>query len=930
MKLSGLMDRLLRGGWGTASFLFGAILLCLFLPAIIPGKVLFSNDGPLGELMAACHAMPGRFSGCWADLNSVGLDTGPAAPGLTFILQWLLGPVYFSKFYAFTSLLLLGLGSWCFFRELGLSMLACVAGGMAMMLNSSCFSVACWGVAAHDLAVAMTFLAMAALARVKPGHTLLRLALAGFAVGEAVVEAADVGAILSLVVVLFMVFQTLHQQGDRVKNMAVGLGRLGVVTALAFFLAAQSVQGLIQFSIHNVQGTAQDSQTKADRWHWATQWSLPKAEVLGLVVPGLFGYRMDTPNGGNYWGNMGRDAAWDTFLENGSQGPPPLGFIRYTGGGNYVGALTALVGLWAVGTLLLRKNPVFDRRLRGWVIFYSGLAIVSLMLALGHYAPFYHLFYQLPYVSTIRNPTKFLYVFDVAMGVLFALGLDAMDRRYMSSKELGVAAGGKGTPGWLGRAGRLERHGVLACGALALAGIFAWMAYASHRSDLVEYLQSVRLISLADSDADFSIRAAGWGAAFLTGAACLIIFLKTGAFSGKRRSLGALVILVFLLVDLGRANLPWIVPVDYKEEYSSNPVLDYLRQQPYDQRVVLVPMQLPPPLALIRNLYKVEWLQHQFPFYDIQAFDMVSIPRLPEDLAAYQKQYDPTQTTNSLIPILRAWQLTNTRYMLGPSELETVWEDNSNLFQHPLKPLIQFDIVPKANAPYQTHDPGDFTVSISANGLFSLFEMGNMLPRACVYSHWENDTQDKSVLDKLFNPTFNPETEVIVDEAAPDCPSTNATDLVAAAKMQQYSPKDVVLQAQSGTTSILMLNDRYDPAWKVWVDGQAAHLLRCNFLMQGVQIPPGLHKVEFKFLPPPGLRNISLAGVFTALTCLVGLLMMVMLSPQTKPQPGIAPAPDPSPVLVSPRELPPQNQKQKSNQNPRTRQARRNGKESKG
>src|SRR5438034_6227718 len=32
-----------------------------------------------------------------------------------------------------------------------------------------------------------------------------------------------------------------------------------------------------------------------------------------LIIPGFFGCRMDTPNGGNYWGAMGRDASWDSY-----------------------------------------------------------------------------------------------------------------------------------------------------------------------------------------------------------------------------------------------------------------------------------------------------------------------------------------------------------------------------------------------------------------------------------------------------------------------------------------------------------------------------------------------------------------------------------------------------------------------------------------
>ena len=53
----------------------------------------------------------------------------------------------------------------------------------------------------------------------------------------------------------------------------------------------------------------QDSATKEKQWNFATQWSLSKAETLRVLIPGLFGYRMDTPEGGNYWGKVGQDMA---------------------------------------------------------------------------------------------------------------------------------------------------------------------------------------------------------------------------------------------------------------------------------------------------------------------------------------------------------------------------------------------------------------------------------------------------------------------------------------------------------------------------------------------------------------------------------------------------------------------------------------------
>ena len=370
MKGPSIIAKLLTGNWRGTSVLLLLLLCGLFYGVFIPGYTLFSNDGPLSELVTASHRLPERFTGCWQDLNSVGFNGGSAAPDISFSLQWLLGPVLFSKFYAIISLFLLGISAWIFFRQSRLTLLACSLGALAAMLNSTLFSVASWGISAHVLTIAMFFLALAAMINTSSGLGWLRLILAGFAIGMGVTEGADVGAIFSLYFAAFVVYQAWTAEGQRVRNLATGVGRLTVVVICAVFLSAQAIFGLVT-TVEGVAVTTQQSVHQTDinnagenngdennstetlnaqkRWDWATQWSLPKRELLSLVVPSLFGNRMDTPNGGSYWGMMGRDANWQRFLDAGGQGTPPHGFMRYTGGGNYIGVLVALIAIWAAG-----------------------------------------------------------------------------------------------------------------------------------------------------------------------------------------------------------------------------------------------------------------------------------------------------------------------------------------------------------------------------------------------------------------------------------------------------------------------------------------------------------------------------------------------------------------------------------------------------
>ncbi|MEI7436828.1 MAG: hypothetical protein WCL16_08495 [bacterium] len=71
----------------------------------------------------------------------------------------------------------------------------------------------------------------------------------------------------------------------------------------------------------------------------------------------------------------------------------------------------------------LNPAPAWSAR-RSEILFWSAAALIALLPAYGKYFPLYALFYQLPIVNNIRNPNKFLQVFQLCLGILAAYGLD--------------------------------------------------------------------------------------------------------------------------------------------------------------------------------------------------------------------------------------------------------------------------------------------------------------------------------------------------------------------------------------------------------------------------------------------------------------------------------------------------------------------------
>src|SRR5262249_8573724 len=109
---------------------------------------------------------------------------------------------------------LLGFGAYFFFRRSGMGALASVLGGLGACLTTNFFSDGCWGAAPAVVAFAMDFLALGALAKRDSLPFWVAPALAGLAVGFNVMEAADIGALFSVLVAAYVIYKSLVDETD--------------------------------------------------------------------------------------------------------------------------------------------------------------------------------------------------------------------------------------------------------------------------------------------------------------------------------------------------------------------------------------------------------------------------------------------------------------------------------------------------------------------------------------------------------------------------------------------------------------------------------------------------------------------------------------------------------------------------------------------
>lgn len=855
--------------WQSLAVLFGLLLtvaILSFSGILWPEVSVFANDGPFGRSASICFRTPEAFTRIWSDLNWLGNSGGNMSPDFTSLLYWLLGPLGFSRYYAPATLFVLGVAFWFLGRCLGFRPPACVLLGLAASLNSDYFSLAAWGLGTLPLCVAMSALAVGTVASpVRPAWA--RWPLAGVFVGIAVMEGFDNGAIFSVFVAAFAVWWTVVRNGLSAKAWGLGFAGTAVVALVAAMTAANILVTLVQTQITGIVGTKQDPESKAAQWNFATSWSFPKKEVVRFLVPGIMGYRLDTAEGGAYWGEVG---------------PTGTAQSRHNGNGQYPGIILLLVAAWAIARAAIsgHRQP-FSAAERKMIAFFAGGALLSLLIAFGRFAPFYQIVYQLPYFSTIRIPLKFLHVTQFCLLVLFGYGLEGMIRMYAGEgRRIAVGLGDQLRRGWRG-ASDFEHGWTLGVGLFAVLCVAGAMTFTGYKTQLADYLATLPYYGVP-ATAGFAIREVWLFVLVLAGSILALVTVQSGWFVGRGSAAMCGLLGVILVLDLLRAVTPWVVTYNRERRYQTNPVLEVLRQKPWEHRISgFVDPHRGMPLAggatddpwlSIHHL----WIEQLFPYFNIQTLDISQMPREPELDAAYFKNFRPANATQ--LPLAgRLWQLTNTRYILASRGSAGQLNQAFDPARQRIREVMAFGAAakpgssgPKASIPQeQFYD--DVTVVAATNGPYALFEFSGALPRVMLHSRVEVLPDDAAVLSRIRDAAFDPTTAVVLPASSGLTARTNGT--VGTAVISSYRSDRLVISVDGPSPGVLLLNDRWDPGWRVTVDGKPAGLLRANHLMRGVEVAAGRHEVIFEFRLPLTSLWISLPTLFVALV--LGVIVSV-------------------------------------------------------
>lgn len=335
--------------------------------------------------------------------------------------------------------------------------------------------------------------------------------------------------------------------------------------------------------------------------------------------------------------------------------------------------------------------------------------------------------------------------------------------------------------------------------ALGVSILGLWIL-SSSKDDLSRYLEHNGFSAeMAPKMAAFCIKEVVLSIVILAASAGVVIGIFSGAWSGSRATWAWVFLGGIMIFDLARSDAPWVRYYDYTQVYSMNPVVDFLRQKPWEHRVMsrLSPTG-PYDIAGAENLGALchWWLENDYLANNIESLEIDQAPRLPDLDRNYIGAF-MVRSDKDLSPPVRMWRLTNTRYLLADARVT----DALNQMAEPrnsFRNVMLMDIVPKREGE-PIHDAGDLTVKTNDNGHVALIEFTQALPRAKLYANWQS-ADDATALGKLNSPEFDPTKTVLIagDTPLAQKPAQPEADAGTVA-ITSYQPRDVKLQANAKT-----------------------------------------------------------------------------------------------------------------------------------
>ena len=133
-----------------------------------------------------------------------------------------------------------------------------------------------------------------------------------------------------------------------------------------------------------------------------------------------------------------------------------------------------------------------------------------------------------------------------------------------------------------------------------------------------------------------------------------------------------------------------------------------------------------------------------------------------------------------------------------------------------------------------------------------IYSNGWAVPRVFVVDRQRVAPDDDRALAAIVAPAFRPRRVAVTERPVAGVPQAGpraGSAPAGSARLVSYGDERVAVEARTRRPGVLVLTDTAFPGWKARVDGSSVPVLRVDYLLRGVRLAPGRHRVEFRYEP---------------------------------------------------------------------------------
>jgi len=555
---------------------------------------------------------------------------------------------------------------------------------------------------------------------------------------------------------------------------------------------------------------AQTSRVR-ESYAYVTQYSLPLDHLILLLFPYWFGSPINESYSGqwNFWEMSG-----------------------------FVGVLPLVVGVVA----MVQTRGRVPR-------YFSLLALLSLVLALGGSTPLYRLLAHVPGFNLFRCPARYLYLFSFSLALLSGFGLNEFLRRYPENPSTGRTQAlrilglalllglGLGLSVWrqpLSRIGRM----------LARNLVYA------HPSQY-EVFENEVLATAGSREAKVVPLSRGledtWSLLLVMTAGTLLFLLCRRKVLSPRAWAGGVIGLTALELFRFGMGLNPVIPPDFYETIPET--VQFLRQTPALLRVYYWntgAYHLDHGSSYHLALDQEPLFKRREMLYDATGL-IYGIPTLHGHMALHFERYDQwLELINRALGSTQASERSKGAKLLGMLCGQYVITSGSL--------------------------PGPVFKRVYEREGLRIYRHREVQPRVTLARDVLVAADAGQAFAWLQQPAFDPQSQVILEEKPESVPPPGPVLASETVVITQEHSTRITLATSTAQPAFLVLHDQFYPGWKAFVDGVETKVYRADYVLRAIGLPAGQHTVEFVFEPTSYLvgRGLSLATLGG-----LGLLLLI-------------------------------------------------------